>query len=385
MPNVSKVLGQVAPSATTLTTVYTVPVTVGSFATVSSATICNRSSSAGSFRIAVIPYGTSVGSQSYLYYDLPIDANDTFVATIGITLSENDVVQVYASHANMTFQLYGVEYEPSEAEVPTAVVLSGFREVLAANRTYYVRTNGSDTNSGLVDDAAGAFLTVAKAVSVVLSIDNNGYQVIIKIADGTYTQTSNTVLTEWVGSAVPIIRGNTTTPANVVLTTSTNGVDVFYCTSKKRWHVEGVSMAATGTSGCCARLWGGYMSFSNSRFGVATESHIRGYYQSTVLLEGTITLYGNTPNFIALFWGGVARFAAFGDYATLVFGSITVSDAFVWGYANAVISIVSYQSGSFTGKRYAADRLAMIDSGGNGTTYLPGTVAGTTSVGGQYG
>ena len=44
-----------------------------------------------------------------MYYDLDIASYDTFVSTIGISLAKTDVVRVYASTTNMSFQLFGVE------------------------------------------------------------------------------------------------------------------------------------------------------------------------------------------------------------------------------------------------------------------------------------
>jgi hypothetical protein len=38
-----------------------------------------------------------------------IAANDTFIATIGVTLATTDKVKVYATTANLTFQLFGSE------------------------------------------------------------------------------------------------------------------------------------------------------------------------------------------------------------------------------------------------------------------------------------
>ena len=53
-----KVLGQSAPSATTDTTLYTVPASTQ--AVVSTVSVCNRGSAAATFRIAVRPDGASI-------------------------------------------------------------------------------------------------------------------------------------------------------------------------------------------------------------------------------------------------------------------------------------------------------------------------------------
>ncbi len=102
-----KVLGQSAPSATTATTLYTVPSSTSSI--VSTLTVCNRDSSSGTFRIAVRPSGTSLANQHYIVYDSTIAANDTVTFTLGITLATTDVITVYASSANMSFNAFGSE------------------------------------------------------------------------------------------------------------------------------------------------------------------------------------------------------------------------------------------------------------------------------------
>lgn len=107
MATAYKVLGQVAPLATTATTIYTVP--SATEAVVSSVTVCNRSASGGSFRLAVRPDGATLANQHYLVYDAAIDPNDTIVFIIGITMDQNDVLEAYASSADMTFNAYGSE------------------------------------------------------------------------------------------------------------------------------------------------------------------------------------------------------------------------------------------------------------------------------------
>ena len=106
MATVYKVLGQLNPSATTLTTLYTVP--ASNSAVSSSIAICNQSVST-TVRVAIRPGGAAIDPKHYIIYDTNINANDTLFFTIGVTLAANDVVSVYAGTANVSFSLYGSE------------------------------------------------------------------------------------------------------------------------------------------------------------------------------------------------------------------------------------------------------------------------------------
>lgn len=107
MPQTHKVLGQVNPSATTATILYTTPSSTSTI--VSSLTIANLASSAATYRVAVRPSGETLANKHYLAYDSSLPANDSTILTMGITLSSTDVVTVYASSANVAFSLFGVE------------------------------------------------------------------------------------------------------------------------------------------------------------------------------------------------------------------------------------------------------------------------------------
>tara|TARA_R110000868_G_scaffold311445_2_gene572458 strand:- start:104 stop:433 length:330 start_codon:yes stop_codon:yes gene_type:complete len=107
MATTIKVLGQSAPGAASLTDLYTVGALKSTVC--SSITVCNRSATATSFRIAVRPAGGAISNEMYLYYDVTIAGNDTFVATIGITLATTDVISVYATLATLSFNLFGQE------------------------------------------------------------------------------------------------------------------------------------------------------------------------------------------------------------------------------------------------------------------------------------
>ncbi len=107
MPTAYKVLGQSNPSATTATSLYTVPASTDTV--VSSISIANLAASDAAFRIAVRPAGATLANVHYLAYDVTVGANDTTIITVGITLDATDVITVYASTANLVFHAYGSE------------------------------------------------------------------------------------------------------------------------------------------------------------------------------------------------------------------------------------------------------------------------------------
>ena len=102
-----KVLGQSNPSATTNTSLYTVPSATS--AVVSTITICNQASSAATYRIAVRPAGASVAAQHWIVYGATVAASDSTALTLGITLATTDVITVYASTATLSFSAFGSE------------------------------------------------------------------------------------------------------------------------------------------------------------------------------------------------------------------------------------------------------------------------------------
>jgi hypothetical protein len=107
MPTTYKVLGQSAPSATTNTTLETVP--SATQVVVSTIVVCNRAATAATYRIAIRPGGATLANEHYIAYDSTVAANDSTMLTIGITLGAADVITVYASTANLSFSAFGSE------------------------------------------------------------------------------------------------------------------------------------------------------------------------------------------------------------------------------------------------------------------------------------
>ena len=107
MATTYKVLGQVTPSASTNTTLYTVPSATQTV--VSTISVCNQNSAAAVYRIAVRPAGATLASQHYIVYGATVPGIDTSMITVGLTLGATDVITVWASTSNISINAFGSE------------------------------------------------------------------------------------------------------------------------------------------------------------------------------------------------------------------------------------------------------------------------------------
>ena len=108
MATAYKVLGQNNPSATTETTLYTVPSSTQTV--VSTITVCNQAGTAATYRIAVRPSADNATTgKHWIVYGATVAANDTTSLTLGLTLAAGDKVQIYGSTATLSFSAFGSE------------------------------------------------------------------------------------------------------------------------------------------------------------------------------------------------------------------------------------------------------------------------------------
>jgi len=107
MVDTVSVLAQSNPTINTLTTIYTVPANTAT--TISSFVVCNQSGSNANFNLSIAVAGAADTPAQYLYYNLFLDANDTFIATIGATLAATDQIRVFTNNASMSFNVFGVQ------------------------------------------------------------------------------------------------------------------------------------------------------------------------------------------------------------------------------------------------------------------------------------
>lgn len=275
-----------------------------------------------------------------------------------------------------------VDRSTGAVSFPNTSGAGGGREMLAANRTYYVRTDGSDSNTGLANTSGGAFLTIQKAVDTVAGLDLGIYDATIKVAAGTYT--AATELKSLIGAGRCIIEGDTTTPSNIVV--NTTGVMNFYSVegTTGRYLIQGFQLQTT-TSGTCINLEGAGMAVEVAAviFGAASGIHIAADKLATVRLRSNYTIAGGAQAHVWANRGGVIHYS--NSPTITVSGTPAFSVAFARAENNGVLHRASGTfSGDATGTRYAAALGGVINVNGGGGSVFPGNAGGSTATGGQY-
>ena len=257
----------------------------------------------------------------------------------------------------------------------------GVREVLTANRTYYVRTDGSDSNNGLANTAGGAFLTIQKAMTVAASLDCSTFNLTVQVGAGTYT--TFFALPKMTGSGTFTLLGNAATPASCIISITSNacvsGVDTF-----SAWTINGFKLQTTTGGNCLSMAGSGRIRFLNLDFGTCAGTHhiVSSGPGAVIEAAGNWTISGNSAyTHMTTSYG--AQILAYSKTITL-----SGTRAFtIFALSQGVSSIDSGSltfSGSATGSRYQASTNGIINVSGGGANYFPGNVVGMVVTGGQY-
>lgn len=258
---------------------------------------------------------------------------------------------------------------------------SAGRELLTGNRTYYVRTDGSDSNNGLANTSGGAFLTRQKAYDVIAgTLDLAGYTVTVQIADGTYTG-ALAITQPWTGGGAVTFQGNSTTPANVLISTSGACVDV-NCALPGTLLIKDMKLTSSASS-CLFHRGTGRLQHQNLDFGTAAAYHIRASSPGATIIS--LNNYSITAGAISHWYAeGLAKVEQSGGTVTFTGTpafSVATAQALRLGF---IFMDTVTMSGSATGTRYSATLNAVIDTRGGGATFIPGNSSGSTATGGQY-
>ena len=258
-------------------------------------------------------------------------------------------------------------------------VSSFVREKLTGARTYFVRTDGSDSNTGLANNAGGAFLTVQKAINTALAIDGGGFGINIQLAAGTYTGAIS-ISAPFVGTTVTIV-GDTTTPSNVVI--SVTGQDAILVTGYAVISLNGLKITTTTAGSCIDVTTGGVVNLiGKMEFGAAAFHHMISNSHGAITIQSNYTISGGALYHIVSQQHGLIS-------AVNLTVTLTGTPAFSGAYALATdaSALVYYGhtfSGTATGTRYQVFTNGVIDVNGGGANFLPGNAAGSTASGGTY-
>lgn len=254
----------------------------------------------------------------------------------------------------------------------------GVREKRTSNLTLFVRTDGSDANNGLANNAGGAFLTIQKAVDVASAFDLNGYTVTIQVADGTYNGAVN--LKTFLGAGSIVIQGNTTTPANVVVSTTSS--TAFNVQNILGLYVIKALKIATTTSGDCVRVNGSFtkVHLDQVEFGACAGAHLRCLLGGNAAFLSGYAVSGGALNHLSAEDGGMI----YADGVTVTYSNAPAfSAADFAAYRGGIIRAASMtfaNGATVTGKRYDVSSQGVIFTNGGGASYIPGNVAGTATA-----
>jgi hypothetical protein len=248
------------------------------------------------------------------------------------------------------------------------------QERLTAERTYYVRTDGNDANTGLANNSGGAFLTIGHAMEVARGINLSSYDLTIAVGAGTFTE--RLVPGPYVTEGGTMIVSGAGAGSTILDGAGENSVEGY---GHNTWEFHNLTFTSDDGSGVEANETI-IIHLVNVGFASVANAAIRCRRNANVFLWGTVAFTGTSENFIAATEQGYVLC----EVDLTLSGTCAFSDVVVYASTVSYVGIFSTITGSATGKRYEVNSNAVLDTGGAGSTYLPGDVAGTTATGGLY-
>jgi hypothetical protein len=270
----------------------------------------------------------------------------------------------------------------------TRFQLLNLSQSLASNLDFYVNAStGSDSiydgTAASVSGTHGPWQSLQHAADVVSKLNLNGHAITVHVADGTYAPFALTLVN--IAGSLSFI-GNTTTPANCLITSSALGGCISGYGNGAIFTVRGFKVVNSNQFGISATA-GAQIFYADIDFGACTYSHIFMDFGSCSAV-GNYTISGSST-YHAQVQGNVGYFIptpSFPNTITLV-GTPNFSGAFVSCISSAVVrasSGLTTFSGTATGARYSVTSNALIQTNGSGASFFPGNAAGSFATQGQY-
>jgi pyruvate/2-oxoacid:ferredoxin oxidoreductase beta subunit len=112
-PPVLGVIGQAAPGAGANGNLYTVP--AARRAVLSTIAVANTGGAYTTYRVHVRPGGAAAAAGNAIAYEVGLDAGQSDLLTLGVTIAAGDVVSVRSVSGAVTFTAFG-----EETDIPAA-------------------------------------------------------------------------------------------------------------------------------------------------------------------------------------------------------------------------------------------------------------------------
>src|SRR6516225_3133195 len=264
---------------------------------------------------------------------------------------------------------------------------------LIANRTFYVNgSTGDDTN---YDGSAatfsspnhGPFKTLQRAANEVIRYNMNGFNLSISVAVASgYSNTVSPLFRVPGGAGTLILSGSGGSP--VVNGSSCSAIQVEGPGSFNVSNFKFTSSGANVADPCCGIFTAyGYCGMQNIEFGACSGPHMDVSRSSSMTMSGNLTLSGSssgnayaTSGHINCFFSATIETApAISALYLSATAAINVGN-YIWSTQLGVIDYTwtSYSGfGNVSGVRYSATLNGVINTGGGGVNYYPGTIAGS--------
>jgi hypothetical protein len=258
-----------------------------------------------------------------------------------------------------------------------------FRTKATANVNLYVSSTGNDGNIGT--STAFPFLTIQAAVNMIMTnYDLNGYSAIINIGAGSFS--GCTINGQAVGGASFQLVGAGSASTTVTSSAAPNGT--ISCQYGGSVTISNMKITATGgtpgtgANGLFAQLGSVVTIGAGVSFGACTSWQIYAQSSAQILTQG---------NAYSISGGGYGHICASSSgFISVTSSTITLTGTpaftvFCTGQYVGIVAATSCTfSGSATGARYLSATNSIVNSGGGGASYFPGSSAGSVATQGQY-
>lgn len=266
---------------------------------------------------------------------------------------------------------------------------------LFANATWFVNALvGSDAYDGTQPAVAGThgpFQTIQRAVNETSKYNMNGYNQTINVADlTTGAKYAWVTLPPTNGAGTVILQGNVATPANCPIHSTTPYSSAIY-QAAGNYEVRGFRLTTAGAGVLDGiACTGGQLRISGSvQFGPCQRYHICSARSGSIIVSSavvTIEAAAAASAHLACETNGSLGLDAAQPSSLVVQGSVNLAQFISSTYAASFIGYYTPITGfaNVHGLKYSASMNGLVGTLGQGTTAIPGDVAGAASTGGQY-